>query len=123
MVNPILQAGLFFLMLGFAFFFTFITFKKGDFPLRAGLRLVAMALFCIIAVFIGSGYEIAYHVDSNIHNTITNETWVGGDDNMIIDGGTSTSWLAYLFYGFAMMNLILIAKDFTVWKEKEENRI
>lgn len=123
MSTQIIEAGLFFLLAGFGFFFTFITFRRGEFPLRAGLRLIAMALFCIIAVFIGSGFQVSYTVNSSIHNAVTNETWTGNDENVIIPGGTGSSWLAYLFYGFAMLNLLLIAKEFAIWKEKESNRL
>lgn len=123
MATQTVEAGLFFLVMGFAFFFTFVTFRKGEFPIRAGLRLVAMSLFCIIAVLLGSGFAVVSSVDSTIHNTVTNETWTGTDQHDVISGDIGSSWLAWLFYGFAVLNLILIAKDFTVWKEKENNKI
>jgi hypothetical protein len=121
MVNTITEAGLFFMMLGFAVFFSFITLKGTEFAYKAGLRLVAMALFCMCAIIVGSGNEIAYTVDSTIHNAITNETWTESDQHPIIPGGETSSWLGFLFYGFALVNLVILTKEYAVWQKVEKN--
>src|SRR5690348_2534220 len=107
MSNPVLDIGLFSILLGLAFFFTFYAFR--NIPNGRGfLRILAVSLFCILSIYMGSGYQVEY--DSSVTNQATNETWAEKD--VVIAGGESTSWISWIFAGFAMANLIFLLRDY-----------
>ena len=118
------EAGLFFLVLGFGIFFTLFAFRSGGkaagkvSPTNAAFRLLAMALFLGLAGMISAGYAVKVTYDSaqNIHNVVTNETWVESDTNhyTVISGGTDSNWLAWVFGAFGFMNLIFLVREFAI---------
>lgn len=120
---PTLEAGLFFLCLGLAFAFTFISFRIVD-AARTGLRLLAIGLFLALAIIVGSGFEVAQTSiaisDQTIYNTDTGETWIENDtsthSNIILSGGTDSYWLAWVFSGLGFMNLVFVVKEMGLGK-------
>jgi hypothetical protein len=111
---PTIEAGLFFIMLGLAIAFTFVSFKMQP-QVKIGLRLLSMALFMILAVFISSGYQISmtHTSDQTIRNIQTNETWVEGDSDsfVVLSGGTNSYWFAWVLASFAFINLIFMVRE------------
>ena len=115
-----MEAGLFFLILGFAIFFTLFAFRGGkqnkNAPANAAFRLLAMALFLGLAGVISGGYAVKMTFDSTqtLKNTATGETWTENDTNhnTVIPGGTDSNWIAWVFGAFGFMNLILLVRDF-----------
>jgi len=81
-----------------------------------------MALFVICAIITGAGQEVAITNNNTIHDIVTNDTWTETDVNVILSGGTQTSWISFLFYGFAILNLILLSKDYTYMMKQQENK-
>lgn len=100
-------------MLGLAFIFTFVSFKTVD-KARVGLRLLSISLFCILGIFIASGYQVAYTSDQTIYNTVTNETWVETDHNLVLPGGTDSYWMAWVFAGLGFMNIFFLVKELVI---------
>ena len=86
---------------------------------RTGLRLLACGLFFILAILVGSGFEVAQtvveSVDLTTQNTVTGETWIENGtktgSNVILAGGTDSYWLAWVFSGLGFMNLVFIVKE------------
>lgn len=116
MVNPILEGGLFLIILVMAFFFTLYAFKIQNG--KGMLRMVAMALFCTLAIFVGSGYQVAFTVQGGQKLTynstgalLTNETTTNQEVN-ILPGGEDSSWMSWIFTGFAFANIMFLLKDY-----------
>lgn len=116
-----IEAGLFFLVLGFAIFFTLFAFRGGTqnsttAPTNAAFRLLAMALFLGLAGTIAAGYPVSMTQTSSqtIRNPATNETWVENDTNhnVVIPGGLDSYWLAWIFGAFGFMNLVFLVREF-----------
>ena len=105
-VNPILEGGFFFIILVTAFGLMLYAFKAQNG--KGMMRMISMALFCILAIFVGAGYEVAF--SSSTTNVQTNETWTAED--VILPGGTDSNWYGWLFSGFAMADIMFILKDY-----------
>jgi hypothetical protein len=106
-----IDAGLFLLMLGMAFLFMFLGYKRiqGD----KLFQLIAFLLFIICALILVSEYQVAWT------ETITDpdgKTWT--DYKPLI--ATNGSWIGWIFVILALANIIL----FIVWhkQDKDEKR-
>ena len=104
----VLETGLFLFIAVLAFLFTLFAFRalgnaKGFF------HITAIALFSILAIFIGSGYEVAQTYAKNTTDGTT--LWQENGKDTFLPGGEQSSWFAWLFSGFAMTNLFLLLKD------------
>lgn len=113
------EAGFFMLLLGFALFITFTPFKTEK-VIKTGLRIVAMVLFFILTIYVVSGYEISQTSNQIIKNLNTTDTWQETDQNIILPGDVSSSWLGYLFMGFAMLNFFLAVRELIPSNEKDK---
>lgn len=100
------DAAMFILLAGLGFFLMLYSFKAQSG--KGFMKMISMALFAILAIFIGSGYQVEF--DSSVTNKATNETW--NETDVLIDGGESNSWVAWLFSGFAMVNILFLLKDY-----------
>jgi hypothetical protein len=120
-----MESGLFFLVLGFAAFFTLFAFRNGkqsnNTPINTAFRLLAMALFLGMAGVIGAGYPVKMTSDSTqtIHNVATNDTWIETDTNhtIVVSGGTDSFWFAWVLGAFGFMNLIFLVREMGIMKE------
>jgi len=117
MANPVLDIGLFSILLGLAFFFTFYAFR--NMPNGRGfLRILGVALFCILSIYIGSGYQVSLttkggnELTYNSTGTLIQNVTKSDTENIIISGGEDSSWVAWIFAGFAMANLIFLLRDY-----------
>lgn len=116
-----LEAGQFFIILGFAIFFTLFAFRKTSTkdnltaPTNAAFRLLAMALFLGLAGIIAGGYQVIMTGTSNqtIKDINTGDLWKENDTNqqIIIPGGLTSNWMAWIFGAFGFMNLIFLVKE------------
>lgn len=116
MTNPLLEGGLFVIILIMAFFFTLYAFKIQNG--KGMLRMIGMALFCALAIFVGSGYQVAFTTQGGQKLTynstgalLTNET-TSNQETVILPGGEDSSWMSWIFTGFAMANIIFLLKDY-----------
>jgi glucan phosphoethanolaminetransferase (alkaline phosphatase superfamily) len=112
-----MESGLFFLVLGFAVFFTLFAFRNTAF------RLLAMALFLGMAGVISAGYPVKMTFDSTqtIKNVQTGETWVENDTNhnVVIPGGVDSYWFAWVLGAFGFMNLIFLVREMGMMKPND----
>jgi len=100
-----LEAGLFLMILILAFVFTFVALKSlGN--ARGFFRFTSIALFLILSIFVGSGFEVAATSSMTDGSTTWNTTKV------VFPGGEESYWVAWLFSGFAMVNFLLLIKDY-----------
>jgi len=107
-----LETGLFIFLLAFSFGFMFWAFIRNASVFSSVLRLVSIAMFMGMAVYIGSGVGVG---------TTTNltETQIGPAGNTTITSTQTTvllaegsaSWLSWIFMGFAILNIILLVKE------------
>lgn len=116
MTNPLLEGGLFTIILILAFFFTLYAFKIQNG--KGMLRMIGMALFCILAIFVGSGYQVAFTQQGGTVLTyaangtlLTNQTKTNSE-TVILPGGEDSSWMSWVFTGFAMANIMFLLKDY-----------
>lgn len=112
----IMEGGFFLIILFTAFFLMFYSFKAQNG--KGMLKMLSMALFSILAIFVGSGYEIAFTVQpgnqltyNSTGHLVTNMTQTATED-LVLPGGTDSSWYAWLFSGFAMANLLFLLRDY-----------
>jgi len=110
MVNPNLEGGFFIIILVTAFGLMVYSFKAQNG--KGMLKMLSMALFAILAIFVGSGYQVAFSSTQTTTNPTTNETWNQTTQQVILPGGEDSSWYAWLFSGFAMANILLLLKDY-----------
>lgn len=116
MTNPLLEGGLFTIILILAFFFTLYAFKIQNG--KGMLRMIGMALFCVLAIFVGSGYEVAFttkggqELTYNINGTLLTNKTTSNVENVILPGGEDSAWMSWLFTGFAMANIMFLLKDY-----------
>ena len=110
MVNPNLEGGFFIILLVTAFGLMIYSFKAQTG--KGMLKMFSMALFTILAVFVGSGYQVAFSSTQTTTNPTTNETWNQTTQQVILPGGENSSWYAWLFSGFAMANLLFLLRDY-----------
>jgi hypothetical protein len=109
---PIVESGLFFGILIGAVGFSFGSFAVGIKSARAGLRILGMALFCVLSIIVGSGNEVAITTTQVTTNVQTGETWNETDHNVILPGGTDSAWMGWIFSGLAMFDLVILVKEF-----------
>lgn len=116
MSNPILEGGFFLIILLTAFFLMFYSFKSQTG--RGLLKMLSMGLFTILAIFIGSGYEVAFsqtggnELTYNASGSLVSNMTKSNIEYTIMPGGEDSSWYAWLFSGFAMANLLFLLKDY-----------
>lgn len=116
MVNPNLEGGFFLIILITAFGLMIYSFKIQNG--KGMLKMLSMALFAVLAIFVGSGYSVAFTEKSG--NTLTYNSTGGlltnsthGDvEHVILPGGEDSYWYAWLFSGFAMANILFLLKDY-----------
>ena len=116
---PTLEAGLFVFMLVLSFLFTFFAWRTIG-AMSGLLHMVAMAFFVMLAIYMASGYgvgitekggsQLIYNSTGKLIQNVTQQDKI----TMMIPGSTSSYWLWYVFFGFAIMNLSMFIRD--VWQ-------
>ena len=109
---PTLETGLWLLMAGMAAAFTFFSLKTVD-KASIAFHLVAVALWMGLSALHAGGFEVGATSSNLTYNgtgaLLFNET----KTDTFIPGGTTASWLSYLFLGFAIFNIMLVFKQVT----------
>lgn len=107
---PIFETGLWIIITAMASIFTFVSLKTVD-KASMAFHLVAVALWMGLSAIHAGGFEVSASSEEivrNINGTIlTNSTTY----DVLIPGGTTASWLSYLFLGFAIFNIMLVFKQ------------
>ena len=116
MASPNLEGGFFLIILITAFGLMMYSFKAQNG--KGMLKMLSMALFAILAVFIGSGYSVAFtEKGGSLLTYAPNGTMLSNQtktdvQHYILPGGEDSSWYAWLFSGFAMANIMFLLKDY-----------
>ena len=113
---PHLETGLFVFMLAFSFGFMIWAFFKQTGLFTNILRMVAIASFFGLALYMGSGYEVSSTTTTVIETLNSSDVIVELDKTQtdILIPSDSASWLGWAFMGFAILNMVLIVRG--VWK-------
>ena len=107
-----LETGLFVFLLAFSFGFMFWAWMRQASVFSSILRLVSISVFMGLAVYIGAGVEVGttmVHSEQSMGPagmTITNST-----TTTVLLAAGSASWMSYVFFGFAILNMVLLVKD------------
>lgn len=107
---PILETGLWILMAVMASAFTFFSLKTVE-KTSIAFHLVAVALWMGLSAFHAGGYEVAATSTNMVYNGTGSLIENATKHDTLIPGGTTASWLAYLFLGFAIFNIMLVFKQ------------
>lgn len=126
----LIETGVFAFMIAFSFGFMIWGFLRSAGIMTYMLRIVSMAMFFGMALFISSGYGVAASVTEttvtdyeqisptsgvtlalNSNSTITTY-------NTMIPEGDEGSWMGWIFLSFAFVNMAMLVKDMwgAVWK-------
>lgn len=114
-----LETGVFVMMLAFSFGFMIWTFLRSAGPITNILRLVTIAVFFGIALFITSGYGVAststetindYEINPLNGALVSKTVTVTSTDVLLPDDG-SAAWIGWIFMGFAFVSMALMVRD------------
>ena len=112
-----METGVFLITIIFSFGFMIWGFIRSASLFTSILRMVSLAMFMGLAVFIGSGVEVSatsteetqyQQVDANgfVHQL----TSINTINDVLIPADNST-WLGWVFMGFGMLNVVFIVKE------------
>lgn len=101
-----MELGLFILLLGLALLFSFLGMRTTE-NTGSMFKIIAVAMWAILAVVLGSGEGVIASVESV--NNDTGETW--NTTRTFIEAGESGYWMAYIFTGLAIYNLAMFVKQ------------
>lgn len=114
---PVLEAGLFIIMLVLGLAFTLVGFKSGVGKLGGLLHIFALAFFIGLSMFMSTGYEVSattkggtelhYNATGHLIENVTK----ADTSNVMLPGGTDSYWLGYVFMGFSIMNFFMFVRD------------
>ena len=113
---PQLETGLFVFMLAFSFGFMIWGFFRQTGIFTNILRMMSIAAFFGLALYMGSGYEVSQTTTTVIEALNSSDVVVELDktETNILIPANSASWLSWAFMGFGILNMILIIRE--VWK-------
>ena len=112
-----METGVFLITIILSFGFMIWGFIRSSSLFTSILRMVSMAMFMGLAVFIGSGVEVSasstestqyQQVDDggNVYNLTSENT-----KKDILIPADDSPWLGWVFMGFGMLNVIFIVKE------------
>jgi len=112
-----METGVFLITIIFSFGFMIWGFIRSASMFTSILRMVSMAMFMGLAVFIGSGVEVSasttettQYQESLSNGTIMNLNSTNTIKDTLIPENDS-AWLGWVFMGFGMLNVIFIVKE------------
>ena len=113
-----METGVFLITIIFSFGFMIWGFVRSASMFTSILRMVSLAMFMGLAVFIGSGVEVSatstestqYQEVNPTTGTITNLVSTNTIKDVLIPADNS-AWLGWVFMGFGMLNVIFIVKE------------
>jgi len=112
-----METGLFLITIALSFGFMLWGFIRSASLFTSILRMVSMAMFMGLAVFIGSGVEVSA---SSTDTTQYQEVDANGIVHQLTSSNVTTdilipadkgAWLGWVFMGFGMLNVIFIVKE------------
>ena len=112
-----METGIFLITVILSFGFMIWGFIRSASMFTSILRMVSMAMFMGLAVFIGSGVEVSasttettQYQESLSNGTIMNLNSTNTIKDTLIAENDS-AWLGWVFMGFGMLNVIFIVKE------------
>lgn len=90
--------------------FTFMSLKTVD-KASVAFHMLAMALWMGLAVIHSAGFEVAATSTNLTYNETGNLIFNETKSDTLIPGGTSASWISWLFLSFAIFNLGMVFKQ------------
>ena len=107
-----LETGLFLFLLAFSFGFMFWAWMRQASIFSSILRIVAIAMFFGLALYVGSGIEVGTTTtqDTAIYTPAGWENGTTTTKTILLAEG-SASWMSWVFMGFAILNMILLVKQ------------
>jgi hypothetical protein len=94
--------------------FTFVQFTQFG-TAKAALQLLAMALFVGLSVIHAAGFEVSSVSTTAIYNAGGNQVGTNVEEIILIAGGETYSWIAYIFAALSVFNI------FSLFNEKVFN--
>ena len=107
---PVFETGLWIILAIMASVFTFVSLKLVD-KASMAFHLVAVALWMGLSVLGAAGYEISSSTTNLTYDATGALLFNQTQADVFIPGGTTSSWLSYLFLGFAIFNIMLVFKQ------------
>ena len=106
---PQLETGVFVFMLVFSFGFMIWGFLRSASVFTNILRIVSIAAFFGLALYMASGYEVLSTQEITMTSTQGyTETTTQKD---ILIPANDAAWLSWIFTGFGILNMVLVVKD------------
>jgi hypothetical protein len=111
-----METGLFLITIAFSFGFMIWGFIRSASLFTSILRMLSIAMFMGLAIFIGSGVEVSasstevtqyQEVDAGVVHQLTSSNTVK-DILIPVDDG---AWLGWVFMGFGLVNVLFVVKE------------
>ena len=109
------ETGLWLILIVVAGVFTFVSLKVVG-GAKPAFMMLSLALWFGLGMIHASGYEIAAYTNSTWTDTGSTIIWSNSNYERLIPGGTTASWLSYLFFGFAIFNIFNLFKEVIIPK-------
>jgi len=112
-----METGVFLITIIFSFGFMIWGFIRSASLFTSVLRMLSMALFMGLAIFIGSGVEVS---TTSVETTQYQEALENGNImnlnstntiNDILIPSDKATWLGWVFMGFGVLNVIFVIKE------------
>lgn len=112
-----METGVFLITIIFSFGFMIWGFVRSASLFTSILRMLSMAMFMGLAIFIGSGVEVS---TTSIESTQYQEVDPSGNIRDLISTNTikdtlipenNATWLGWVFMGFGVLNVIFVIKE------------
>ena len=109
---PQLETGLFIFMLIFSFGFMIWGFLRHTDMFTNILRLVSIAAFFGLCLYMQSGYEVSAPTTTEQQVLDSNNAVVtlSNTESEVLIPSDSATWLGWGFFGFAILNMILLIR-------------
>lgn len=104
------ETGLWLILVITAVVFTFTSMKTVG-GARAAFTMIGMALFAGLSIIHASGYEVAAYTNSTWTDSASGVIWSNTNYETLIPGGSTASWLSYLFMAFAIFNIVNLFRE------------
>jgi hypothetical protein len=102
---PQLETGVFAFMLVFSFGFMIWGFLRQASIFTNVLRMISLAAFFGLALYMASGYEVASTT------VMTSSTGVTETTKSTLIPANDAAWMSWLFMGFGILNIVLVIRE------------
>lgn len=107
---PTIEIGLWLFMVIPSAVFTFVRFPQFG-TAQVALQMLAMGMFLGLAVLHAGGYEVSSESTTTLYDQKGKVIGTNVDHIVLIAGGETYSWLAFVFVGFAIFNITSLFRE------------